>query len=89
MRVSIFFAWYDFWIGLFYDQRKRILYFCPLPMIVIKFEWSQEMENDIVKAKCKCHACDKEFEVDFIIEPTEEEKLGFYCNECVKEHKEE
>lgn len=32
------FLWYDFWVGLFYDQKKRILYFCPLPCCVFKFE---------------------------------------------------
>lgn len=39
--------------------------------------------------KCKCHACNKEIEVDFIVEPTEEEKLGFYCDKCAEEHKDE
>ena len=37
-KITTFFAWYDFWIGLFYDKQKKILYFCPLPCIVIKFE---------------------------------------------------
>ncbi len=38
MKVSLFFAWYDFWVGLFYDQKKKILYICPLPCVVIKIE---------------------------------------------------
>jgi hypothetical protein len=37
-KVSFFFAWYDFWIGGFYDQKKGILYVCPLPCCVFKFE---------------------------------------------------
>lgn len=38
MKVSFFFAWYDMWIGAFYDQKKRTLYICPLPCCVVKVE---------------------------------------------------
>jgi hypothetical protein len=38
MKITFFVAWYDFWIGLFYDQKKRVLYVCPLPCLVFKIE---------------------------------------------------
>ena len=38
MKASIFFAWFDLWIGAYYDQKKRIWYICPLPCCVIKVE---------------------------------------------------
>lgn len=39
MKISAFLAWYDLWIGAFYDQKKRILYVCPLPCCVLKIEF--------------------------------------------------
>jgi hypothetical protein len=38
MRVRFFFAWYDGWIGYFWDGKKRILYICPLPWCVFAFQ---------------------------------------------------
>jgi hypothetical protein len=37
MSVRIFIAWYDFWVGFYYDRRNNVLYFCPLPTIVFAF----------------------------------------------------
>lgn len=31
MSIKIFFAWYDFWIGFYYDRVNKALYFCPVP----------------------------------------------------------
>lgn len=39
MKVSAHFLWYDAWVGFFWDRQKRILYFCPLPMCVLKFQF--------------------------------------------------
>jgi hypothetical protein len=38
MKFRAFLAWFDFWIGLYYDRKKRVLYFCPLPCCVLAFE---------------------------------------------------
>jgi len=46
IKVSFFLAWYDFWIGLFYDRHKRVLYFCPLPCVVFKFAFGEQGPTD-------------------------------------------
>ncbi len=41
-EISPIFAWYDFWIGMFWDQKKRVLYILPFPMVGIKILWKDE-----------------------------------------------
>lgn len=39
MKVKFLFAWYDCWVGLFWDAKKRRLYIFPIPMcgVVLQF----------------------------------------------------
>ena len=45
MKVKFMFAWFDFWIGVFYDQQKRAIYIFPVPMFGIKIQ----LKNDSIK----------------------------------------
>jgi hypothetical protein len=36
MRARFFIAWYDLWIGAYYDRRARVWYICLLPCCVIQ-----------------------------------------------------
>lgn len=39
IKISVVCAWYDFWVGIYWDIRKRRLYLLPVPClgIVIQF----------------------------------------------------
>lgn len=39
IRIEFIFAWFDFWVGLYWDKKKKWLYILPIPMfgIIVKF----------------------------------------------------
>jgi len=39
MKVKPFFRWYDLWVGFYFDEKNKSLYFCPLPMLGLKFSF--------------------------------------------------
>lgn len=45
MRIYLVFAWYDLWIGFYWDRAKRKLYFLPIPMCGIVFDFGGERES--------------------------------------------
>ena len=40
MSIKLIFAWYDMWVGAFWDQKKKWLYLFPIPCfgLIIKFK---------------------------------------------------
>ena len=40
-------AWYDMWIGLYYDLGHKTLYICPLPMLVLRFQLPGEKNQQL------------------------------------------
>jgi len=43
-KVRPFFNSVDFRIGFFYDSRRKILYFCPLPYLGLALHFPVEIE---------------------------------------------
>jgi len=41
-RVSLRFAWYDLWVGVYVDTAKRTVYICPLPCVLITVQMRPE-----------------------------------------------
>jgi hypothetical protein len=42
MKVKVIFAWYDFWVGFYWDKKKKRLYFLPLPMLGLKISFKDK-----------------------------------------------
>lgn len=40
MKVRPLFAWYDAWVGVFWDKTKRRLYILPLPFVGVVVEFA-------------------------------------------------
>jgi hypothetical protein len=37
-RIKPLFAWYDLWVGAYWDRKRRVLYLFPLPMIGVSID---------------------------------------------------
>ena len=42
VKWHFFFAFYDAWIGFYWDRKQRTLYWCPLPFCVFSFHFGGE-----------------------------------------------
>ena len=49
--MNIYFAWYDIWVGFYIDTKERYIYFCPFPMIVIRFRYKKFTEKELLSKK--------------------------------------
>ena len=45
MKFKIIFAWYDLWVGVFIDTKKKWVYIFPLPMVGLIIKLPQKDIN--------------------------------------------
>lgn len=45
MKVWPIFAWYDLWIGVFVDTKKKRLYVFPIPCCGLVIQWGETTEE--------------------------------------------
>lgn len=38
LEFDLFFAWYDMWVGIYYDRHDNVVYVVPFPMFVIRIQ---------------------------------------------------
>jgi hypothetical protein len=41
LRLRVHWIWFDFWIGLYYDAKKRVVWFAPFPMLMFRI-WPED-----------------------------------------------
>lgn len=63
-NIKFIFAWFDFWIGLFWDSKKRLLYVFPVPMVGFVMSimpkckvCKNRMDKPNKDNYCKCLTC--------------------------------
>ncbi len=49
MNIRPIFAWYDLWIGAFWDRKKRKLYVLPLPCIGVVISFAAKRSPKVRK----------------------------------------
>ena len=42
---QLIFAWYDLWVGFYYDIGHKTLYFIPFPCLVFRFEFKGKKDD--------------------------------------------
>lgn len=46
MKIRFIFAWYDMWIGAYWDRAKRRLFVLPLPCLGVVLDFGRRLDLD-------------------------------------------
>jgi len=51
-RIKLYFKWYDFWVGWYYDTENKALYLGYFPMLGVKIWWVPLVEKICMDFHC-------------------------------------
>lgn len=49
MKIKLLFAWYDLWVGAFYDRKGKRLYILPLPCVGIVIQFKRTFFEEVAE----------------------------------------
>lgn len=58
MTLRFLFAWYDLWVGCYWDRRHRDLYVLPIPMCGFVLHFHRWEPSELIDGEMDCEACD-------------------------------
>jgi len=47
LKIKLVVAWYDFWVGAYWDRKHRRLYLLPVPCVGMCIEFMGRNESDV------------------------------------------
>lgn len=47
MKIRPIFAWYDMWVGAYWDQKRRWLYLMPVPCLGVVIEFQNPLARKL------------------------------------------
>jgi hypothetical protein len=71
LKINFLFAWYDLWMGIFIDQKKRKLYIFPVPMFGLVIYFPPQCKScksfmfKILDEAC-CNDCNSDDKYSFV-----------------------
>lgn len=57
MKVYLIFAWYDLWVGAYWDGQRKRLYLLPIPCVGLRIDFADSRPTDTGTCPwCATHA---------------------------------
>jgi len=45
--MKLFLAWYDMWVGAYFDRKERLLFICLLPCVVLRIKLGRTLLEEL------------------------------------------